>query len=157
MNPEDYLKSHQIDYTLHEHPAVFTCEEAEIHCAHIPGLDCKNLFLKNKKGRRYFLVILPANKRADLTEIAAIVDEKKLSFASAERLKEKLGIEPGSVSPFGLINDEKKQVEVFVDQQVYNSELVSFHPNRNTASLELSGEMFRKYLQSIGHQFKLVQ
>ena len=136
-SPEQFLELHQITATLHEHPAVFTCEEAEIHCAHIPGLACKNLFLKGKSGR-YFLLILPANKRTDLKKFAQTVGETKVSFASPEAMKEKLHLEPGSVSPFGLINDTEKSVEVHIDKEVHDAAIVGFHPNRNTATLELS-------------------
>lgn len=153
---EDFLKSQGIQYILHEHPAVYTCEEAEKYCGNIPGLACKNLLLKGRKSGRYFLVILPAKKRADLKKIGKIVDDKQITFANTENLLEKLGLEPGSVSPFGLINDKKNEIEVCVDKDVYNADRVSFHPNRNTASLELSGEMFRKFLQIIEHEIRVV-
>lgn len=144
---ESYLKNHHINYILHEHPAVFTCEEAEKHCSHIPGLPCKNLFLRNEKKRAYYLCILPAGKRADLKQIAEIAGEKSISFANAEKLEEFLGLTPGAVSPFGLINDTANSVHVLVDRDVWEADIVSFHPNRNTASLELTGEMFRKFLK----------
>ena len=153
---EDFLKSHNIQYALHEHPAVSTCEEAEKYCGNIPGLACKNLLLRDKKGKRYFLVVLPAKKRSDLKEFAEIVGEGKVSFASPEALLEKLGIEKGAVSPFGLLNDTKHEVEVYVDREVYNADVVSFHPNRNTASLELSGEMFHKFLRAIENKIKII-
>ncbi|MBC8452818.1 MAG: prolyl-tRNA synthetase associated domain-containing protein [Spirochaetes bacterium] len=145
---ESYLKDHHIDYILHEHPAVFTCVEAEKYCSHIPGLPCKNLFLRNEKKRAYYLCILPAFKRADLKQIAAIVGEKSISFANARKLDEFLCLTPGAVSPFGLINDTAHSVHVLVDRDVWEADIVSFHPNRNTASLELTGEMFRKFLKS---------
>jgi len=153
---EDFLKSKNIKYVLHEHPAVYTCEEAEKSCSNIPGLACKNLLLRDKKGRRYFLVVLPATKRSDLKKFAEIVGENKVTFASPEDLMEKLRLEPGAVSPFGLLNDKKNEVEVYIDGEVYNADIVSFHPNRNTASLELSGEMFHKFLQSIENLNKVI-
>lgn len=156
-NVEEYLQDNQIKYVLHEHPAVYTCEEAEKHCGDIPGLACKNLLLKDKKGRRYFLIVLPAEKRADLKGIGKTVGESKVSFASPEALKEKLGLEPGAVSPFGLLNDKNHEVEVYVDEKVYNADIVSFHPNRNTASLELTGEMFRKFLQAIENKVHVIK
>lgn len=146
---EIYLKNHHIEFTLYEHPAVFTCEEAEEHCSHIPGLPCKNLFLRNEKKRVYFLCILPASKQADLKQIAEIAGEKRISFANADMLKELLGLTPGAVSPFGLINDTENRVKVLVDREVWEADIVSFHPNRNTATLELTGEMFRKFLEGI--------
>lgn len=148
-NVEKNLQGSQIQYILHKHPAVYTCEEAEKYCGDIPGLACKNLLLKDKKGRRYFLIVLAAAKKADLKRIGEIVGENKVSFASPEALKEKLGLKPGAVSPFGLLNDKNHEVEVYIDEEVYNAHIVSFHPNRNTASLELTGKMFRKFLQTL--------
>ena len=157
---ESYLKNHHIDYILHEHPAVFTCEEAEKYCSHIPGLPCKNLLLRNDKRndkkRAYYLCILPAYKRADMKQIAAIVGEKSVSFASAEKLEEFLGLTPGAVSPFGLINDKTNSVQILIDRDVWESEIVSFHPNRNTASLELTGEMFRNFLNGRDNNHKVI-
>lgn len=158
MSPvEQFLQSNGIGYTLHEHPAVFTCEEAEKYCAHVPGMPGKNLFLRNKNGTRYFLVILPAHKRSDLKKFGEIVGDKKITFCSSERLREKLGLEPGSVSPFGLLNDVEKQVEVFIDSEMYNSDIVNFHPNRNTASLELSKEMFHKYWYLLEQKKRVIE
>ncbi len=156
LNVEDFLKSHDIKYVLHEHPAVYTCEEAEKYCKNVPGLACKNLLLTDKKGRRYFLVVLPAAKRTDLKKFSEIVGESKVTFASPEALQEKLGLEAGAVSPFGLLNDKNKEVEVYVDKDVYDANVVSFHPNRNTASLELSGEMFHKFLETIENKTKIL-
>jgi Ala-tRNA(Pro) deacylase len=153
---EKFLKSKQITYILHEHPAVYTCEEAEKYCGNIPGLACKNLFLRDKKKQRYFLLILPAQKRSDLKELAKIVGEEKITFASSEDLMEKLGLEPGSVSPFGVVNDIKSGVELYIDKEVSDAEIVSFHPNRNTATLELSQEMFRKFLDSVKNVSRVV-
>ncbi len=153
---EEYLKEGGIEFKRHNHPAVFTCEEADKYCSEIPGLSCKNLVLKSKGGKRHFLVVLPSEKRADLKKIAEVVGEKKISFASAEILMEKLGLEPGSVSPFGLINDKKKEIEVYIDSEVYESEIVTFHPNDNRATLELSKEMFHKYLEGLEHEVKVI-
>jgi Ala-tRNA(Pro) deacylase len=152
-----FLDSHQIKYVLHEHPAVYTCEEAEKYCGDIPGLPCKNLLLKNKGSKRFFLVVLPAKKRTELKKFGEIVSEKKVSFANAEALLDKLGLTAGAVSPFGLLNDKNNEVEVYVDKDVYDADTVSFHPNRNTASLELSGAMFKKFLQVIDQEVHVVE
>ena len=153
---DEFLIAHQIEFTLHEHPAVYTTDQAAVHTAHIPGMDCKNLLLKDQKDKRFFLLILPASEKADLTEFASKVGEKKLSFANSKNLKDLLGVEPGSVSPFGLINDHDKTVEVYIHSKVINAEKVKFHPNRNTASLEISNAMFQKYLESMGHEIKII-
>ncbi|MBI5152067.1 prolyl-tRNA synthetase associated domain-containing protein [Candidatus Peregrinibacteria bacterium] len=153
---EQFLKSNQIEYVLHEHPAVYTCEEAEKYCADIPGLACKNLLLRDPKGERYFLAILPAKKRLDLKKLGDIVGIKKITFATHEALQEKLGLETGAVSPFGLINDKNNEVELYIDEELYNADIVSFHPNVNTASLELSRDMFHKFLEKINHKVNVI-
>ncbi len=153
---ETYLQEHHLDFILHEHPAVFTCEEAEQYCGHIPGLPCKNLFLRDEKKKVYFLCILPAAKRADLKQIAKIAGEKRISFANANMLLELLGLTPGAVSPFGLLNDRESCVKVLVDRDVWEADRVSFHPNRNTASLELTGEMFRRFLEELKNIRKVI-
>lgn len=156
INIESFLKTNDIEFILHEHPAVFTCEEAEKYCGNVPGLACKNLLLQDKKGKRYFLVILPAAKRTDLKKFSEIAGEGKVTFASPKALMEKLGLESGAVSPFGLLNDKKNEVEVYIDKEIYDADVVSFHPNRNTASLELSRGMLHKFLQVIEHKIELI-
>lgn len=144
MDIEYWLNANALSYVAHEHPPVFTCDELATYS--IPGLSCKNLFLRDQKKRRYFLVVLPAARQTDLSHIGEVVGERKLSFASPEALMEILGVTPGSVSPFGLLNDSASSVELFIHQEVANAAVVHFHPNRNTASLELTGEVFRKFL-----------
>src|SRR3981081_1337022 len=101
-----------ISYTRHEHPPVATVEEASAHWADIDATHCKNLFLRNQKGTRHYLVVLAASKKADLRAVAEQIGAGKLSFASPERLMTHLGVTPGSVSPFGLINDREHAVRV---------------------------------------------
>jgi len=151
MNVEDFLKENDIEFKIHEHPAVYTTEDLAKYSSKFLGLTCKNLLLKDQKGKRFFLIILPAVERADLNKIASMVSEKKLSFANSENLKQVLGVEPGSVSPFGLLNDKAALIEVYISRKVLEAEYVSFHPNRNTASLELSREMFEKFLGELSH------
>lgn len=147
-----YLRDKQIAYTLYHHPAVYTCEEAEKYCGHIPGLAGKSLFLTDEKARRFYLVLMPAAKRLDLKKLARVVGAKRLSFARPTMLKEKLGLEPGAVSPFGLLNDRQNEVKLYINREVHNAEIVGFHPNINTATVTLSGEMFRKFLSTFRQQ-----
>lgn len=156
INVEDFLKSKGIEFILHEHPAVYTCEEAEKYCGDISGIACKNLLLKGRKSERYFLVILPAEKRADLKKIGEIIGETQITFANSKDLIEKLSLVSGSVSPFGLLNDKNHEVEVYIDKKVYNAEVVNFHPNRNTATLELTNFMFHQFLQTLKNKTKVV-
>jgi Ala-tRNA(Pro) deacylase len=120
MSSETEQKVHEvldrlgIAYTRLEHPPVFTVEQAEKHWGSITGAHCKNLFLRNKKGNRHYLAILESSKSADLKALTNRLGEDRLSFASPERLMRYLGLEPGAVSPFGLINDSQKEVQVVV-------------------------------------------
>src|SRR5688500_20408285 len=104
-----------IDYQVFEHSPVFTAEEAALHWAPIHGTPVKNLFLRNKKGDRHYLVILGIEKQADLRTLVRIIGDDRLSFGSPERLMKYLGVTPGSVSPLGLIFDSRKAVRVIVD------------------------------------------
>ncbi|MFI5178603.1 MAG: prolyl-tRNA synthetase associated domain-containing protein, partial [Vicinamibacterales bacterium] len=112
----DRLAELGILYERHEHPPVATVEEAEQHWAGIDAAHCKNLFLRNQKGTRHYLVIIRHSKRADLRAVADQIGDGKLSFASPERLMTHLGLTPGSVSPFGLINDRLHAVRVVIDR-----------------------------------------
>jgi Ala-tRNA(Pro) deacylase len=151
--PEVYaaLDSLGIAYERHEHPPVFTAEEAAEHWSGIDATQCKNLFLRNKKGNRHYLVVLEISKQADLRQVAKLVSDDRLSFGSPERLMTKLGITPGSVSPFGLINDTDHSVRVIIDRDLRSANRLIFHPNINTASLVVSWADFERFLESRGN------
>ena len=135
-----------ISCVKHEHPPVFTVDEAEKHWGSITGAHCKNLFLRNKKGNRHYLIILEHSKNADLKALTKQLGEDRLSFASAERLMRYLGLEAGAVSPFGLINDSNKEVQVVVDRDLKTVQRVNFHPNVNTATVGIDFADFEKFL-----------
>jgi Ala-tRNA(Pro) deacylase len=145
-----------IPYEVHSHPPVFTAEEAARHWSGIDGAKVKNLFLRNKKGDRHYLVILGIAKQADLRQLVKIVGDDRLSFASPERLRANLGLTPGSVSPFGLIHDARHAVRVIVDQDLRAAPRLIFHPNINTASLTIGGADFVRYLESTGNVVRWV-
>lgn len=135
-----------IAYERVEHPPVFTAEEAALHWGHLRGTQCKNLFLRNKKGNRHYLVILEISKKADLRELVKVVGDDRLSFGSGERLMAELGLTPGSVSPFGLLNDPDGSVRVLIDADLRGAERLIFHPNINTASVILSWQDLERFL-----------
>lgn len=142
----DILKQLEIPYKQHNHPPVYTVEKAKKHWTRIQGAHCKNLFLRNKKGNHHYLVILEATKAADLKGLRRKLGEDGLSFASSKRLKKYLGLEPGAVSPFGLINDHANQVKVVIDQDLKSAKIVNFHPNVNTATVGISFADFERFL-----------
>ena len=137
-----------IAYVRHEHPAIATAEAGAVHWAGIEAAHCKNLFMRNQKGNRHYLVILDYRKRADLRAVADQIGDGKLSFGSPERLMTHLGVTPGSVSPFGLIHDADHGVRVAIDRDLKSYEKISFHPNINTATVVLAFTDFERYLAS---------
>lgn len=153
----DVLEGLGISYTRHEHPPVFTVEDADKYWTGLRGTHCKNLFLRNKKGNRHYLVIAATSKAVDLRSLNAALGEDRLSFGSPERLKKCLGLEPGSVSPFGLINDTTKEVRVIVDADLRRSSFLGFHPNTNTATLDISAADFEKFLAWCGNDVRYIE
>ncbi|MCL4847982.1 MAG: prolyl-tRNA synthetase associated domain-containing protein [Acidobacteria bacterium] len=137
-----------VPFERHEHPAVYTVDEATRHWAAIEATHCKNLFLRNKKGNRHYLVVAEHTRPVDLARLATLVGDDRLSFASPERLLAHLGLTPGSVSPFGLLNDVAGAVVVVVDAALREAARVAFHPNVNTATVVLSGADFVRFLAS---------
>ena len=135
----DVLNELGIKYIKHEHPPVFTVEEANQHYDGVSGIRCKNLFLRNRKGDKHYLVIVEDSKPVNLKDLSSQIGSAgPLSFASAERLMKYLGLVAGAVSPFGLINDVEKHVHVYLDKDFAEGEEINFHPNVNTATLTLS-------------------
>ena len=135
-----------ISYERHEHPAVFNADDASQHWVPIGGMQCKNLFLRNKKGDRHYLVVLEISKRADLRDLVKLVGDDRLSFGSPERLMAELGLTPGSVSPFGLLNDRDGSVRVLVDADLKGADRLIFHPNINTASVVIAWSDLERFL-----------
>jgi Ala-tRNA(Pro) deacylase len=139
-----------------EHPPVFTVDEANEHWRDIDATHCKNLFLRNQKGNRHYLVILRADKKADLRAVADQIGDGKLSFGSPERLMAQLGLTPGSVSPFGLINNAAHDVRVAIDRDLRQAARVAFHPNINTATLTIAFEDLERFLAACGNPVQYV-
>jgi Ala-tRNA(Pro) deacylase len=140
------LEALGIQYQAYEHPAVFTADDAAAHWTPIPATPVKNLFLRNKKGDRHYLVILDIAKAADLRQLVKVVGDDRLSFGSPERLMAQLGVTPGSVSPFGLIHEGSGGVQVIVDDALRGAERLLFHPNINTASVTISAADLERFL-----------
>jgi len=145
-----------IRYDRHEHPPAFTVDQAEQCWAGLDAAFFKNLFLRNQKGNRHYLLIVNHDKRVDLRAVAEQIGDGKLSFASPERLMTHLGVTPGSVSPFGLIHDAAHHVRVVIDRDLKTAERVSFHPNVNTVTLVLTRLDFERFLESRGNSVQFV-
>lgn len=147
----DFLKRHEIPYEQHDHPAVFTVEESAA-LPKFPGADTKNLFLCEDRGDRYFLVTVPHHKRVDLKSLSPLLSAKRLTFGSQEKLKEYLGVEPGSVTLLGLMHDTDHHVDVWIDEEVWNNDAIQCHPLINTATLVVSHTGMEKFFALTGHE-----
>ena len=151
------LRALGIEYELHEHPPAATVEEAAPHWQQLGGRGVKNLFLRNKKGDRHYLVILGIEKEADLRQLVKTIGDDRLSFGSPERLMKYLGVTPGSVSPLALINDHARAVRVIVDSDLRTAERLIVHPNDNTASLAISSADFVRFLEQQGNAVRWIR
>ena len=145
-----------ISYERHEHPAVFHAGDASKYWNPIAGTQCKNLFLRNKKGDRHYLVVLEISKRADLKDLVKLVGDDRLSFGSPERLMAELGLTPGSVSPFGLLNDADGSVRVLIDADLKGADRLIFHPNINTASVVVSWADLERFLATRSNRVQVI-
>ena len=131
------LNDSSFEYSIKEHKPLFTVEDSQILRGEIPGGHSKNLFLKDARGQ-FYLLSIEENSSIDLKKTMTCINSKKLSFARPEYLKLLLGIEPGSVSPFALLNDNDKKVIFYFDQSFLKYEKVNFHPLINTATVSIN-------------------
>lgn len=138
-----------------EHPAVFTVQESRDVRGDLPGAHCKNLLLRAKR-RSLFLVVLPADQRLDLKALARELGSGRLSFEKPENASERLGIGPGAMTPFAVINDREKQVTVVMEKGLLDEEILNFHPLDNRMTTGISPRDLLKFLSHTGHEPILV-
>lgn len=161
-----FLREHDIPFTNYNHPEGKTIEEAKRWWRDDGSMHCKNLFFRNHKGNRHYLVCFHCDKELDIHYLEQRLKEQltsrglpscgKLSFASPERMMRYLGLEPGSVSPFGLINDVEHHVHLFLDADIRNAPLLSFHPNDCRGTVVIRREDFERYLSVIGNTYEYI-
>ena len=146
------LKELGITYQIVEHEPALTTEQADSFIEGIEGVRTKTMFLTNKKKRNFYLVIMDDAKRLDMDVFKDIVEEKQVKMASAETLNDKMMLPPGVVSPFGLLNNENKDIQVYVDQEIVSEERMSFHPNTNEKTIFVKTEDLFTFLKAIGYE-----
>lgn len=154
MDIYQFLEEHGISYERYDHPPVFTCEESNRLCPPMPeyAAKTKNLFLRDKKGRRHFLLTVGEEKQVDVKSLEEVLGAPKLSFASAHRLEEYLGLTPGSVTLLGVVNDRRQQrVEVIIDEAVWQAQAVRCHPLVNTSTLIIFHSGIVRFFEETGH------
>lgn len=153
----DFLDSHQIRYSWYEHPEAPTIEIARQYWHQDGSKHCKNLFFRNHKGNRHYLVCFDCEQSMAIHDLEHLLRQGKLSFASEQRMERWLGLKPGSVSPFGLINDPENHVHLFLDSKLRNYPSLSFHPNDNRATLVIELEEFLRYLEEVGNSYEFIE
>ena len=166
-----WLEEHGIPYEIHYHPPINTIEECLAYWKDIDAVHCKNLFMRNHKGNRHYLISFECHKDLDIHSLEHMLHQGKLSFASPERMERCLGVCPGSVCAFGLINDmdiaaeadpkelfeNGHRVKYFLDRDLLSAPKVSFHPCDNTASVVLANDMFLKFLSLWGGEYEWLE
>ena len=152
-----WLDEHGIKYTWYEHPEAPTIEIAQQYWRADGSKHCKNLFFRNHKGNRHYLVVFDSLQSMAIHDLEKSLHQGKLSFASPERMDKWLGLRPGSVSPFGLINDGENHVHLFLDETLREQKSLSFHPNDNRFTVVISREEFTKYLDAVGNSYEYIK
>ena len=153
----EIFKTLNIVFDYYGHPPAPTIDEAKVYWKDLEATHCKNLFFRNHKGDKHYLVILEHTQQLSIHDLERKLKQGKISFASEKRMKKYLGLTPGSVSPFGLIYDVDKHVHVFLDANLQMSSKISFHPNINTASLVILFTDFLKFLNWTGNSYEFIQ
>ena len=154
---ERFLRTHAIEARRVEHPAVMTVEESERLVPPLPGAKTKNLFLRDKKGARHFLVSVPHDLTVDLDALGDAIGAGRLGFASAERLQRHLGVMPGSVSLLALVHDRTHAVELVMDRRLWEADAVHAHPLVNTATLVVTHDALERFLAATGHAPRIIE
>jgi Ala-tRNA(Pro) deacylase len=157
MDLDDFLCRHGVAATRHEHPAVMTVEESARLVPKLPGARTKNLFLRDRKGKRHFLVTAPHDKTVRLDALGELLGAGRLSFASPERLQRHLGLLPGAVSLLGLVNDPSGAVEFIIDRSLWDADAVHAHPLVNTATMVIPHAGLERFLSATGHAPRVVE
>ena len=143
-------------YDYYEHPAAPTIELARLYWRDDGSKHCKNLFFRNHKGDRHYLVVFDCDRNLAIRDLERRLRQGKLSFASEQRMERYLGLRPGSVSPFGLINDTENHVHLFLDRNLRQQHSLSFHPNDNTGTIVIPQAEFIRYLDGCGNSYEFI-
>src|SRR5215216_3054611 len=153
----EFLDANHFTYERIEHPAVFTCAESELHRPSMPAVSTKNLFLCDKKARRFFLAVTACEKTVKLDSLATQLAVPNLRFASEENLQRLLGVTRGAVTMMGLANDTEHQVELWIDADIWRADHFLDHPLVNTATLVPAKPELERFFALTGHALHFVE
>ncbi len=154
---EEKLKELGMNFELVEHEPALTTEQADSFIEGIEGVRTKTMFLTNKKKNEFYLLIMDDMKRLDMDRFKEIVEQKQIKMASENSLMEKMMLPPGVVSPFGLLNNEDKDIKVYIDKEIINEDRMSFHPSTNEKTIFIKTGDLIKFLDNIGQPANIVE
>jgi hypothetical protein len=146
-----------ITFDVVEHPPAFTTEQADSYIEGMEGVRTKSMFLTNKKKTQYYLLIMDDKKRLDIDDFKVQVGADRIRMASLDSLAEKMNLPAGTVSPFGLLNNEEKDIQVYFDKEIIGEECMTFHPNTNEKTIFISTEDLFKFLKDLGYSYQVLE
>ena len=145
-----------ITFDVVEHPPVFTTEQADSYIEGMEGVRTKSMFLTNRKKTQYYLLIMDDKKRLDMDDFKVQVGANRIRMASADSLAEKMNLSAGTVSPFGLLNNAEKDIQVYFDKDILSEEIMTFHPNTNEKTIFIKIQDLFRFLDSIGFTYEFL-
>lgn len=151
------LKELDIPFELVEHEPVLTTEQADAFIEGIEGVRTKSMFLTNKKKTQFYLLIMDDKKTLDMDLFKELVSANRIRMASTDSLFDKMQLPAGTVSPFGLLNNKEKDIQVYFDKDIINEERMCFHPNTNEKTIFVATSDLFKFLQAIGYSYEVVE
>ena len=146
-----------ITFDVVEHPPAFTTEQADSYIEGMEGVRTKSMFLTNKKKTQYYLLIMDDKKRLDIDDFKVQVGANRIRMGSLDSLAEKMNLPAGTVSPFGLLNNEEKDIQVYFDKEIIGEECMTFHPNTNEKTIFISTEDLFKFLKDLGYSYQVLE
>lgn len=152
----EYLKNRKMKYEIIYHPPAMTTEEADKYIEGKEGIRSKTMFMANKKDKKFYLIIMDDSKRLDIKKMNEIINDK-LHFAKEVQLIEKLGLKPGTVSIFGLLNNKDHDINIYIDKEIMNEKLITFHPNDNTATIFITVEDMLKIFDDLDYNYEVIE
>lgn len=153
---KDKLDELGIEFDVVEHPPALTTEQADSYIEGLKGVRTKSMFLTNKKKTQYYLLIMDDKKPLDMDDFKEQVGANRIRMASLDSLAEKMNLPAGTVSPFGLLNNEEKDIHVYFDQDIVSEEIMTFHPNTNEKTIFIKSKDLFRFLKSIGFTYEIL-
>ena len=145
-----------ITYDVVEHPPAFTTEQADSYIEGLEGVRTKSMFLTNKKKTQYYLLVMDDHKSLDMDDFKEQVGANRIRMASADSLAEKMQLLPGTVSPFGLLNNAEKDIQVYFDKDILSEEIMTFHPNTNEKTIFIKTQDLFRFLEAIDFSYEIL-